>query len=90
MKWKSINNYLNLLKAVLYVIKNDNLYLNRNLCFIVSEIIPINNLFKVIADPIIINYNDLNSPYELIKLFKWNKNAFNDDLNDIIFTVKIL
>ena len=90
LNWKSKDNFINLFKAVIYFIKNDIIYLNKNLCIIISDYNINTNSFNVLADPLIINYNLINSPYELFNLIKWTTNAFNDDLNDIVITIKIL
>jgi len=91
IKWKSKDNYINLFKTLIYVIKNDSLYFNKKLCIIISEVNQ-NNLFNVLADPIINNWNDINSPIELFKLFKWFDYAFTDkdNNNNIVFIIKIL
>ena len=89
-KWKSKDNFINLFKTVIYLIKYDNIYLNKNLCIIISEFNVDTKLYNVIADPLFINYNVINSPNELFKLIKWTDSAFNDNLNDIVITIKIL
>lgn len=65
LNWKSKDNFINVFKAVIYIIKNDIIYLNKNLCIIISEYNLDKNIHNVIADPLIINYNVLNSPQEL-------------------------
>lgn len=88
--WKSKENFLNLFKVVLYIIKNDNIYINKNLCFIVSEFNSKTNTYTILADPLIINNNLINSSMDLFNNIKWLNNAFNDNLKDIIITIKIL
>ena len=93
INWKSKENFINLFKAVIYIIKNDVIYLNKNLCIIISEFNSDKNIHYVLADPLIINYNALNSPNDLFNKIKWISTAFNDDIKDIkdiVITVKIL
>lgn len=87
-KWRSKENFINLFNSVLYLIKKDNIYLNKNLCFIISEFNADTNSYLVLADPLFINY--IHSPNELYNLIKWTNKAFNDNLNDIVITIKIL
>jgi hypothetical protein len=88
--WKSKENFINLFNVVLYIIKNDNIYLNKNLCVIISDFNIDTNSYNILADPLIINNNLIKSPNELFNLIKWTNNAFNDNLKDIIITIKIL
>lgn len=90
LKWKSKDNFINIFKAVLFIIKNDNIYINKNLCIIISEYNIHKNIPYVLANPLIINYNKLTSANELFYLIKWLNNAFNDDIYDIVITIKIL
>jgi len=88
MNWKSKENYLRILNSVLYIIKNDSIYTNKNLCIIICD--STCNIFKPLADPFFINYNQLNSDFELYDYIKWNDQAFNDDHKDIVIIIKIL
>ena len=90
MNWKSKDNYLRILNSLLYIIKNDSIYLNKNLCIIVCDTIPNSNIFKPLAEPYFINYNQLNSDIELYDYIKWNDYAYNDDQKDIVIIIKVL
>lgn len=93
MNWKSKESILNVLKAVIFILSNDNLYFNRKLCIIISDVNPNNKLFIPMAQPLIINFNDINSHIDLFNKLEWKSLAFNNnpnDLNDILVTIKIL
>ena len=89
--WKSKENFINLFKAVVFLIKNDNIYFNKNLCIIISEYNVDTKILNLLANPLMINNNNVNTPIELFNLIKWTSNAFNDNNNnDIVITIKIL
>lgn len=93
LPWRSRDNLLNLIKAFIYIINRDTLYYKKNLCIVIAEVNLLHNgrlLPKPIAQPLFINFNNINSALELFNLIKWNSCAFNNDLNDIVFMVKIL
>jgi hypothetical protein len=52
LKWKSKENFINLFKAVIFLIKNDSIYLNKKLCIIISEFNTDTKLYNILADPI--------------------------------------
>lgn len=90
LKWKSKENFINLFNSLLYIINNDPIYSNKNLCFIISDVNPNNKLHNPLAQPLFINTNNIKSPNELFNLIKWNSLASNDDLKDIVILIKIL
>ena len=93
MNWKSKDSILNILKAVIYILSNDKIYFNRKLCIIISDVNPKNKLFIPMAQPLIINFNNINSHIDLFNKLEWKSVAINNnpnDLNDILVTIKIL
>jgi len=90
LKWKSKENFINLFKFVLFIINNDTIYHNKNLCIIIGEMNTYHIIDNVLAQPLFINVNNINSAEHLFNLFKWNSNAFNDNIKNIVITIKIL
>ena len=67
--------------------------LRGNYCIIISDVNPFNKLLIPLAQPIIINYNNINTHIDLFNKLEWKSLAFNNDpndLNDILVTIKIL
>jgi hypothetical protein len=96
IKWKSKNNYIKMLDAVLCLINNNynllNKYHNRNLCIIICDFNIKTGLYSAMSDPYFINFNDLNTELsgdKLYNLIKWNDFACGlNNLNDIVIIIK--
>jgi len=93
--WKSKKSYLNILKAVIYLIYNEdyliNLYRNKKLCIIIFEFNHQNNVYIPIANPIFISYNKSYTDIDLFNIIKWTRFAFlnNNNDNEIRIIIKI-
>lgn len=81
LKWKSKNNYILILTAIIDILYKDKLLdnkaLNHNICLTFFNIDPSTNLYVPISEACEININNI-SANDLFNLIKWHDIAFDN------------